>query len=143
MFGQAMACLCSLGPLLLEDYMTCQGSTRLLLLLEWCVGPGLASVSILLSTALFLSLSLSLPLSLSLIHCPLFFLFSLIFFSPLSPSLFPLSNLCVLSCSLSLSLSLSHLLSLYLPLSLPLLLSFYLSLSLSLYQSIKLFIVTC
>jgi len=36
---QAMACLCSLGPLLLEDYMTCQGSTRLLLLLEWCVGP--------------------------------------------------------------------------------------------------------
>lgn len=36
---QAMAALCSLCPLLLEDYMTCQGSTRLLLLLEWCVGP--------------------------------------------------------------------------------------------------------
>uniref|UniRef100_A0A0B7A2W0 Cilia- and flagella-associated protein 69 ARM repeats domain-containing protein n=1 Tax=Arion vulgaris TaxID=1028688 RepID=A0A0B7A2W0_9EUPU len=35
---QAMAALCTLCPLLLEDYMTCQGSTRLLLLLEWCVG---------------------------------------------------------------------------------------------------------
>ncbi|RUS81453.1 hypothetical protein EGW08_010793 [Elysia chlorotica] len=36
---QAMASLCTLCPLMLEDYMTCQGSTRLLLLLEWCVGP--------------------------------------------------------------------------------------------------------
>ncbi|XP_059159997.1 cilia- and flagella-associated protein 69-like isoform X2 [Physella acuta] len=35
----AMASLCTLCPLMLEDYMTCQGSTRLLLLLEWCVGP--------------------------------------------------------------------------------------------------------
>ncbi|BFZ02069.1 hypothetical protein BsWGS_05107 [Bradybaena similaris] len=35
---QAMSSLCTLCPLLLEDYMTCQGSTRLLLLLEWCVG---------------------------------------------------------------------------------------------------------
>ncbi|CAL1536351.1 unnamed protein product [Lymnaea stagnalis] len=35
----AMASLSTLCPLLLEDYMTCQGSTRLLLLLEWCVGP--------------------------------------------------------------------------------------------------------
>jgi len=35
----AMACLSTLCPLLIEDYMTCQGSTRLLLLLEWCVGP--------------------------------------------------------------------------------------------------------
>lgn len=36
---QAMSSLCTLCPLMLEDYMTCQGSTRLLLLLEWCVGP--------------------------------------------------------------------------------------------------------
>lgn len=36
---QAMASLCTLCPLMLEDYMTCQGNTRLLLLLEWCVGP--------------------------------------------------------------------------------------------------------
>ena len=41
---QAMASLCTLCPLMLEDYMTCQGSTRLLLLLEWCVGPGQCSV---------------------------------------------------------------------------------------------------
>ncbi|XP_062615202.1 cilia- and flagella-associated protein 69-like [Saccostrea cucullata] len=34
----AMSCLCALVPLMIEDYMTCQGSTRLLLLLEWCVG---------------------------------------------------------------------------------------------------------
>ena len=37
---QAMAALCTLGPLMVEDYMMCQGSTRLLLLLEWCVGGG-------------------------------------------------------------------------------------------------------
>ncbi|KAI8483595.1 Cilia and flagella associated protein 69 [Branchiostoma belcheri] len=35
---QAMATLCTVGPLMIEDYMTCQGNTRLLLLLEWCVG---------------------------------------------------------------------------------------------------------
>ncbi|XP_074659217.1 cilia- and flagella-associated protein 69-like isoform X1 [Tubulanus polymorphus] len=34
----AMAALCTLCPLMIDDYMTCQGSTRLLLLLEWCVG---------------------------------------------------------------------------------------------------------
>lgn len=34
----AMTCLCALCPLMIEDYMTCQGSTRILLLLEWCVG---------------------------------------------------------------------------------------------------------
>nr|XP_006825782.1 PREDICTED: uncharacterized protein C7orf63-like [Saccoglossus kowalevskii] len=33
----AMASLASLSPLCVDDYMTCQGSTRLLLLLEWCV----------------------------------------------------------------------------------------------------------
>lgn len=36
----ALATLCSLCPLMLEDYMICQGSTRLLLLLEWCTGSG-------------------------------------------------------------------------------------------------------
>lgn len=35
---QAMSCLCALCPKMLEDYMTVQGSTRILLLLEWCVG---------------------------------------------------------------------------------------------------------
>ena len=33
---QALSCLCTLGPLCLEEYMVCQGSTRLLLILEWC-----------------------------------------------------------------------------------------------------------
>ena len=36
----AMSSLEMLAPLLLEDYMMCQGSTRLLLMLEWCVGAG-------------------------------------------------------------------------------------------------------
>lgn len=36
---QAMSCLCALCPSMLDDYMTVQGSTRILLLLEWCVGP--------------------------------------------------------------------------------------------------------
>ncbi|XP_050388470.1 cilia- and flagella-associated protein 69 [Patella vulgata] len=35
----ALSCLTSLCPVMIEDYMTCQGNTRLLLLLEWCVGP--------------------------------------------------------------------------------------------------------
>ncbi|XP_029444644.1 cilia- and flagella-associated protein 69-like isoform X1 [Rhinatrema bivittatum] len=34
----AIAALASMAPLLLEDYMTCQGNTRLLLFLEWCMG---------------------------------------------------------------------------------------------------------
>ena len=38
---QALASLCTLGPLLVDDYMTCQGSTRLLLMLEWSVSQGL------------------------------------------------------------------------------------------------------
>ncbi|XP_030644315.1 cilia- and flagella-associated protein 69 [Chanos chanos] len=33
---QALATLASVAPLLLEDYMTCQGNTCLLMLLEWC-----------------------------------------------------------------------------------------------------------
>ena len=34
----AMTALATLAPILIEDYMTCQGGTRLLLLLEWCTG---------------------------------------------------------------------------------------------------------
>ncbi|CAM4641314.1 unnamed protein product [Leuciscus chuanchicus] len=34
---QALACLISLAPLMLDDYMTCQGNTLLLLLLDWCL----------------------------------------------------------------------------------------------------------
>ena len=34
----AMNALATLGPILIDDYMTCQGGTRLLLLLEWCTG---------------------------------------------------------------------------------------------------------
>jgi len=33
----AMSALTDLSVLLINDYMTCQGNTRLLLLLEWCV----------------------------------------------------------------------------------------------------------
>ncbi|XP_043923464.1 cilia- and flagella-associated protein 69 isoform X2 [Protopterus annectens] len=33
----ALAALATLAPLLTDDYMTCQGNTRLLLLLEWCI----------------------------------------------------------------------------------------------------------
>ncbi|KAF6022274.1 CFAP69 [Bugula neritina] len=33
----AMSALCTLSPILIQDYMSCQGNTRLLLLLEWCV----------------------------------------------------------------------------------------------------------
>uniref|UniRef100_A0A8D0H5C5 Cilia and flagella associated protein 69 n=1 Tax=Sphenodon punctatus TaxID=8508 RepID=A0A8D0H5C5_SPHPU len=33
----AIATLATVAPLLVEDYMTCQGNTRLLLFLEWCV----------------------------------------------------------------------------------------------------------
>lgn len=37
---QALDTLSTVAPLCLEDYMTCQSNTRLLLLLEWCVGQG-------------------------------------------------------------------------------------------------------
>ncbi|CAH2282348.1 cilia- and flagella-associated 69 [Pelobates cultripes] len=33
----AIATLTTVAPLLLEDYMTCQGNTRILLFLDWCV----------------------------------------------------------------------------------------------------------
>lgn len=39
---QALACLSSLAPLMLDDYMTCQGNTLLLLLLDWCLQEGTA-----------------------------------------------------------------------------------------------------
>lgn len=32
----ALSCLSTLAPLCMEDYMLCQGNTRLLLLVEWC-----------------------------------------------------------------------------------------------------------
>eukprot|EP00795_Rhopilema_esculentum_P014666 gene14666-5755_t len=35
---QALFILSSIAPRCLEDYITCQGSTRLLLLIEWCIG---------------------------------------------------------------------------------------------------------
>eukprot|EP00794_Sanderia_malayensis_P003621 gene3621-4134_t len=35
---QALFVLATIAPLCLDDYMTCQGNTRLLLLLEWCIG---------------------------------------------------------------------------------------------------------
>lgn len=37
----AMSALATLSPILLQDYMSCQGNTRLLILLEWCVSSGL------------------------------------------------------------------------------------------------------
>uniref|UniRef100_A0A3Q2VTZ8 Cilia and flagella associated protein 69 n=1 Tax=Haplochromis burtoni TaxID=8153 RepID=A0A3Q2VTZ8_HAPBU len=36
---QALATLATIGPLMLEEYISCEGSTCLLLLLDWCVGP--------------------------------------------------------------------------------------------------------
>ena len=38
---QALDTLSNISPLCLEDYMTCQSNTRLLMLLEWCVGQGI------------------------------------------------------------------------------------------------------
>lgn len=37
---QALATLATIGPLMLEEYISCEGNTCLLLLLDWCVGPG-------------------------------------------------------------------------------------------------------
>lgn len=42
---QALAALTSLAPLMLDDYMTCQANTCLLLLLDWCLQEGTASSS--------------------------------------------------------------------------------------------------
>lgn len=59
----AMSCLCALVPLMIEDYMTCQGSTRLLLLLEWCVGEGRHCLCLFISLFICLSICLSIPVS--------------------------------------------------------------------------------
>lgn len=37
---QALATLTTIAPLMLDDYMSCQGNTCLLLLLDWCIGQG-------------------------------------------------------------------------------------------------------
>ena len=37
---QCLSALCTIAPLCINDYMTCQGNNRLLLLLDWCVGQG-------------------------------------------------------------------------------------------------------
>ncbi|KAK2830703.1 hypothetical protein Q5P01_018634 [Channa striata] len=37
---QALAILATVAPLMLDDYMSCQGNACLLLLLDWCVGKG-------------------------------------------------------------------------------------------------------
>lgn len=37
---QALATLATVAPLMLDDYMSCQGNTCLLLLLDWCVRQG-------------------------------------------------------------------------------------------------------
>lgn len=36
----AIATLATVAPLLVEDYMMCQGNTRLLMFLEWCTSNG-------------------------------------------------------------------------------------------------------
>lgn len=37
---QALTALATITPLMLDDYMSCQGNTCLLLLLDWCVRQG-------------------------------------------------------------------------------------------------------
>jgi len=37
-----MSALCTLAPLMTDDYINCHGGTRLLLMLEWCVSNGTA-----------------------------------------------------------------------------------------------------
>ena len=44
---QALDTLSAVASLCLDDYMTCQSNTRLLMLLEWCVGQGKLSTIIL------------------------------------------------------------------------------------------------
>lgn len=36
----ALAVLMTIAPLMLDEYMSCQGNVCLLLLLDWCVGEG-------------------------------------------------------------------------------------------------------
>nr|DBA25193.1 TPA: hypothetical protein GDO54_012751 [Pyxicephalus adspersus] len=42
----AIATLSTVAPLLVEDYMTCQGNTRILLFLEWCSSQGILKKSL-------------------------------------------------------------------------------------------------
>lgn len=37
---QALTALATITPLMLDNYMSCQGNTCLLLLLDWCVRKG-------------------------------------------------------------------------------------------------------
>lgn len=37
----AVSALCTLVPLLTDDYIQCHGGTRLLLMLEWCTSSGM------------------------------------------------------------------------------------------------------
>ncbi len=37
---QALATLATVAPLLLDDYMSCQGNACMLLLLDWCIKQG-------------------------------------------------------------------------------------------------------
>lgn len=37
---QALATLATVAPLMLDEYMSCQGNACLLLLLDWCTGKG-------------------------------------------------------------------------------------------------------
>ena len=37
----AMSALCTLAPLMIDDYLECHGGTRLLLMLEWCISNGM------------------------------------------------------------------------------------------------------
>lgn len=41
----ALAALTTVAPLLLDDYMQCQGNSCLLLLLDWCIKPGETKVT--------------------------------------------------------------------------------------------------
>jgi len=37
----AMSVLCTLAPLMVDEYIACHGGTRLLLMLEWCTSNGM------------------------------------------------------------------------------------------------------
>jgi len=62
---QALDTLSAVAPLCLDDYMTCQSNTRLLMLLEWCVGQGKLSTII---RVLFASCNICLVNSIEYIH---------------------------------------------------------------------------
>ena len=37
----ALSALCTLAPMMIDDYISCHGGTRLLLMLEWCCTNGM------------------------------------------------------------------------------------------------------